>query len=91
MASDNTFPAIVIVDQGWVYYSPKTEIVFGGAGQVDWVICHDAQVIERFGTTAGLAQLKNGPTPETRLHAKNTKRIPFGRVVAFEECKVWEE
>ena len=60
---------IVVLDRGFVY-----------VGRVKWQYniwtITDAKCIRKWGTTKGLGELVNGPTPETILDTVGTVHVP---------------
>jgi hypothetical protein len=60
---------IAVLDRGFVYI-----------GRVAWndnvLTITDAKCIRRWGTTKGLGELVNGPTPETILDTVGTVHVP---------------
>ena len=61
---------IVVLDRGFVYIG---YVITDG----EWCHITDAWNIRRWGTTAGLGELVNGPTPDTRLDRVGNVRVPF--------------
>lgn len=66
--------AIVVLDRGFVY-----------VGQVEhdgeWCVIREAKNIRVWGTTNGLLELVNGPTPKTVLDGIGTVRAPAKAVI----------
>jgi len=71
-----TWTAIVVLDRGFVYVGKVT--VDG-----DWCLIEKAQNIRVWGTTKGLGELVNGPTPNTRLDAVGNVRAPLRAVISI--------
>ena len=65
---------IVVLDRGFVYVGRVT--VDSG-----WLTITRAQNIRRWGTTRGLGELTNGPTPKTQLDPVGTVRAPLRAVI----------
>lgn len=73
--------SIVVAERGWIFVGHADT---DGDGGIDM---HDAQVVRRWGTTNGLAQLATcGPQPDTRLEGASPVRIPCRSVVVVFEC-----
>ncbi len=83
---------ILVLDRGFVTVgkaSISTKQAF------TWHV-EDARAIRRWGTTVGLAELKDGPRPETVLDTPSTEQIPFRSVIKIIEVtekgqKNWEK
>lgn len=73
-------PHIVVADRGFVYVG---EIV------VDDQYCRitKAKNIRRWGTTNGLGELRNGPTPNTVLDEVGELIVPVKAVIHYIPCK----
>lgn len=56
---------IVVLQRGWVVVGDVT-------ASGDHLVIENASVIRYWGTTAGLGELVNGPTPKTRLDKAGT-------------------
>ena len=74
---------IVVVDRGFVF-----------AGHVtmdrDFTYIENAKCIRRWGTSAGLGQLVNGPLAETKADPSGSVMIPSKSVIHFIKCaKGW--
>ena len=70
---------IVVADRGFVYIgvmSPVTE-------ESAFVELNKAQNIRVWGTTKGLGELVNGPTPSTKLDPVGTMKIPMRAVISI--------
>lgn len=65
---------IVVLDQGFVYVG---ECQFGER----YLTIHNAHNIRRWGTKAGLGQLRNGPMRDTILDGAGTAVVPLSRIV----------
>lgn len=74
---------IVVLDRGWVYYSPRVE------QEGDDLVLHDAKCIRRWGTTKGLGELVNGPTSETALDPAGLVVVPRRALIHMIACRVW--
>jgi len=77
--------AIVVGQRGWVWVGDVQ-------ASLDEVVITDAQVVRRWGTKRGLAQLANeGPQRETLLDDPCTVRLHRLAVVCLYECNpaVW--
>jgi hypothetical protein len=59
-SSDKKDVRIVVLQRGWILVG-----YFGKKGLGCWL--KNSKCIRRWGTTTGLGQLVNGPTPETKL------------------------
>lgn len=70
---------IVVLQRGWV-------VVGRYVDTDDRVMLSDAHVIERWGTTEGLGQLRNGPLAETRLRKAGAVEAPLLGVVLTIAC-----
>jgi len=68
--------AIVVLDRGFVYVGKVT--VDG-----DWCLIEKAKNIRVWGTTKGLGELVNGPTPNTKLDAVGNVRAPLRAVISI--------
>ena len=68
--------AIVVLDRGFVYVGKVT--VDG-----DWCMIENARNIRVWGTTKGLGELVNGPTPNTKLDAVGNIRAPLRAVISI--------
>jgi len=66
--------SIVVVDRGWIYIGRVEQ-------EADWLTVLDARCIIRQGTNLGLNELVNGPTPNTKLGAIASLRIPMRAVI----------
>lgn len=75
-----TGPAIVVLDRGFVYVGNVT--VDG-----DWCLIQNAKNIRVWGTTNGLGELVNGPTPKTKLDAVGNVRVPMRAVISVIDVK----
>ena len=75
-----TGPAIVVLDRGFVYVGKVT--VDG-----DWCFIENAKNIRVWGTTKGLGELVNGPTPSTRLDDVGKVRAPLRAVISIIDAK----
>lgn len=62
---------IVILQRGWVFVGRYTKLKNG-----ERILDH-AQCIRAWGTTKGLGELRNGPTPSTRLDPSGTVRFHY--------------
>lgn len=71
-----TGTAIVVLDRGFVYVGKVT--VDG-----NWCMIENAQNIRVWGTTKGLGELVNGPTPNTKLDAVGNVRAPMRAVISI--------
>lgn len=65
---------IVVLDRGFVYVG---RVTVGG----EWITIEQAQNIRRWGTTRGLGELVNGPTPDTKLDTVGTVLAPLRAVI----------
>ena len=61
---------IAVLDRGFVYIG---NIVTDG----EWCYIKNAWNIRRWGTTRGLGELVDGPTPSTELDRVGSVRVPF--------------
>ena len=68
--------AIVVLDRGFVYVG---DVTIDG----EWCIITGAQNIRIWGTTRGLGELVNGPTPSTVLDNVGTLRAPLRAVISL--------
>lgn len=59
---------IIVADRGWVFVGNCTDESNGD------VTIRNARVIRKWGTTSGLGQLVNGPTPDTVVDKTGTVR-----------------
>lgn len=59
---------IIVADRGWVFIGNCTDEANGD------VTIRNARVIRKWGTTSGLGQLVNGPTPDTVADKTGTVR-----------------
>ena len=75
-----TGTAIVVLDRGFVYVGKVT--VDG-----DWCCIENAKNIRVWGTTKGLGELVNGPTPNTKLDAVGNVRAPLRAVISIIDTK----
>lgn len=75
-----TGTAIVVLDRGFVYVGNVT--VDG-----DWCLIANAQNIRVWGTTNGLGELVNGPTPKTVLDRVGNVRAPMRAVISIIDAK----
>ena len=60
---------IVVADRGWVFVGNCEDHADGS------VTIRNAKNIRRWGTTAGLGELVNGPTPSTKADAYGEVRV----------------
>lgn len=70
---------IVVLDRGWVYVG-KPE-VRGDVLRIDGARC-----IRYWGTTCGLGELRNGPTPSTKLDDAGVVLVPMRSVIHLIKC-----
>lgn len=58
-----------------------------------WIPFTDGRIIRRWGTTKGLAELKNGPTSDTTLDDLFSGTIPVRSVIFTQDVdqKKWEK
>ena len=76
-------PNIVVLDRGWVYYAPEV------SDRGDTLVLNDARCIRRWGTTKGLGELVNGPTPSTVLDVTGIVIAPKRSLIHLIQCKRW--
>jgi hypothetical protein len=71
---------IVVVDRGFVYV---------GDIAVDDQYCtiNNARNIRLWGTTKGLGELRNGPTPKTQLDECGTVIVPSKAIISYIKCQ----
>jgi anti-sigma regulatory factor (Ser/Thr protein kinase) len=67
---------IVVLDRGFVYVG---RVVIEG----DFVVITNAKNIRQWGTTKGLGELVNGPTPSTKLDEVGTVRAPLRALISL--------
>jgi len=65
---------IVVLDRGFVYIGHVIE-------DGDFLVLTKAKNFRRWGTTRGLGELVNGPTPQTKLDDVGTVRIPMRALI----------
>lgn len=70
---------IVVMDRGWVYVGVVT--IRG-----DNVLLTNARNIRKWGTTKGLGELVNGPTPSTVLDPVGEIIAPVRACIHFIKC-----
>jgi hypothetical protein len=76
-------PQIVVLDRGFVYYSPDVQ------ENGENLVLNDAKCIRRWGTTKGLGQLTDGPTKDTVLDSTGTVIAPKRALIHLIQCKRW--
>ena len=76
---------IVVLERGFVYVGSYSE-------EADTVTITNARCIVRWGTTMHLAELTNGPLPNTRLGNRCTVKARIGQVIYTLEVNqdVWD-
>lgn len=74
---------IVVLDRGFVY-TGQAKIVG------DFVLIENAKTIRGWGTTKGLGELVDGPTPSTKTEAVGTLTCPLRAVISIIKCnRAW--
>ena len=75
---------IVVLDRGYVYVGETTVTD-------DWVVIENARCIRYYGTTKGLGELRDGPTPTTKLDDTGTVRAPLRALISLiaVDAKAW--
>jgi hypothetical protein len=68
--------AIAVLDRGFVYVGNVTI-------EDDWCVLRNAKNIRVWGTTKGLGELVNGPTPNTKLDPVGVVRVPMRAVISL--------
>lgn len=76
------YTQIVVLQRGWIVVGHVTR-------DGDELTITNASVIRRWGTTKGLGQLVNGPTPTTRLDPAGTIRAHILTVVMTIDAPGW--
>jgi hypothetical protein len=71
---------IVVLDRGFIYVGDVT--VDG-----DFLRIENAKCIRKWGTSKGLGQLRNGPTPDTVLDDAGEVVAPMRALIHFVSCK----
>jgi hypothetical protein len=79
-AHNVTGKCIVAADRGFVWVG---DIERSG----DCLLIHNAKNIRRWGTTRGIGELANGPTPSTVLDDQGEVCIPWHAVIHITLCK----
>jgi hypothetical protein len=83
MEEKNYGAQIVVLDRGWVYYSPEVK------EEGDNLVLRDAQCIRAWGTTKGLGELVSGPTKSTKLDPAGTIVAPKRALIHLIKCNPW--
>ena len=78
-SSTTNYPMrIVVGHRGFIWIGNVTE-------NGDQVVIENARNIRKWGTTQGLGQLVNGPTPDTKLDQVGTVRLhQFGVIATYD-------
>lgn len=71
---------IVVLDRGFVYVG---DVSIDG----DWLTIANAKNIRIYGTDDGLGELRNGPTPKTKLDEVGSVIAPLRALIHFIPCK----
>lgn len=76
-------PQIVVIESGWVFQSNRICEENGS------FTLFDARCIRKWGTNAGLGELRSGPTKDTVLDLYGTVSVPKEKVLFFVSCDFW--
>lgn len=79
---------IAVLDRGFVYVGYVSIDKEG-----DFLIISNAKNIRAWGTTKGLGELVNGPTPSTKLDSVGTVRVPNRALISLidVEQSAWKQ